>query len=68
MMYSEQMHVTERFSYDPEHRELHRAYTAEDSLYFTGRFRGDDTIGIADIPFETYDCNDLTNEHINVRD
>lgn len=67
-MYSEEMRVIERFSYDPQNMELHRSYVAEDPRYFTGQFTGEDAIGIADIPFESYDCSDLTYEHINARD
>ena len=67
-MYSTEMHVTERFSYKPDTRELNRSYVAEDPLCFSGQFSGEDTIGIANIPFDSYDCSDLTNEHISVRE
>ena len=66
-MYSGEMHVIERFTYNSETMELHRSYVAEDPLYFTGQFTGQDRLEIADIPFEPYDCSDLTNEIINSR-
>ena len=64
LMHSSRMHVIERFSYDHENGSLTRSYVAEDPLYFSGSYTGEDTVEIADIPFEPYDCSDLTNEHI----
>jgi hypothetical protein len=29
------------------------------------QFRDEDTVKFADIAFESYNCSDLTNEHIN---
>ena len=66
--HSDELHTVERFSYDPQYMALHRSYVAEDPLYFTGQFTGEDTISIADSPFDPYNCDDLTNEHINVGD
>ncbi len=66
--HSDELHTVEQFSYDPENMTLHRSYVAEDPLYLTGQFTGEDTVGIADSPFDPYNCDDLTNEHINVGD
>jgi hypothetical protein len=60
IMYSEQMHVVERFSYDHENRTLTRRWTAEDPLYFEGEYTGQDVVSIADIPYEPYNCDDRT--------
>jgi hypothetical protein len=61
-MHSDQLHVVERFSLDRSSGALalRREYTAEDPLYFTGQFRGADTAYVADLPYETPTCNDLS--------
>lgn len=64
IMHSDRMRVVERFSYDHEARTLTRSWDAADPAYFTGRYTGRDSVEIADIPFEPYNCTDLTNEHI----
>jgi hypothetical protein len=60
LMHSGEMHVVERFSFDPERRALTRTYVAEDPLYFTGQFAGSDTIFPADLPFAPDPCTELT--------
>ena len=64
VMHGSEMYVVERFSYDHEAGALSRTWTAEDPEYFNGSYTGEDTVEIADIPFESYNCSDLTNEHI----
>jgi hypothetical protein len=59
-MHSDQLHVVERFSLDRATGALRREYFAEDPLYFTGQFRGADTAFVADLPYETPSCNDLS--------
>jgi hypothetical protein len=61
-MHSDQLHVVERFSLDRSSGvlALKREYEAEDPLYFTGQFRGTDTAYVADLPYETPTCNDLS--------
>jgi hypothetical protein len=56
------LHVVERFSLDRSRGTLalRREYTAEDPLYFTGVFRGADVAYVADLPYETPSCNDLS--------
>jgi hypothetical protein len=57
-MHSDQLHVVERFTLDPQGRALRREYVAEDPLYFIGEYRGADTVLIADLPYEGYNCDD----------
>ena len=64
VMHGNGMYVVERFSYDHEAGTLTRTWTAEDPEYFNGSYTGEDTVEIADIPFEPYNCSDLTNEHV----
>jgi hypothetical protein len=56
--HSEQMRVVERFRIDPENGALYRSYVAEDPLYFSGQFRGGDTMFVSSYPWEPYDCDD----------
>ena len=64
VMHGSEMHVVERFTYDHEAGTLTRSWVAEDPAYFVGSITGEDTVEIADIPFEPYNCSDLTNEQI----
>ena len=64
VMHGSEMHVVERFTYDHEAGTLTRSWVAEDPAYFVGSHTGEDTVEIADIPFEPYNCSDLTNEQI----
>ena len=59
--HSDQLHIVERFSLDPEKQALHRSYVAEDPLYFTGQFTGSDTMYISDLPYHgTTECRERT--------
>jgi hypothetical protein len=56
--HSDQLHVVERFSLDPETMALRRTYVAEDPLYFEGQYRGADVVYAADLPFQVATCDD----------
>jgi hypothetical protein len=59
--HSDQLHVVERFTLDPETNALRRDYVAEDPLYFEGQFTGSDTMLVADLPYHgTTPCEDRT--------
>jgi len=60
--HSDQLHVTERFTVDPEELSLTRSYTGEDPLYLSAGFEGRDKIFLSETPFDPYDCEDLTDE------
>jgi len=60
IMNSDQLHVVERFSLDPEAVKLTRSYTAEDPVIFTGEYTGSDTIGVADLAYAPDPCRELT--------
>jgi len=45
------LHVVERFTFDPAKLALKRDYVAEDPAYFTGEFKGSDTVYISDLPY-----------------
>jgi hypothetical protein len=57
---SEQLHVVERFTLDPDEMVLSRSYVAEDPVYFVGEYRGEDSIYVADIPYAPDSCKELT--------
>jgi hypothetical protein len=56
---SDQLHVVERFSLDPEKLALTRSYVAEDPVYLKGKYTGSDTILVADAPFNPGKCREL---------
>ena len=58
IMYSEQLHVVERFSYDHERRALSRTWVAEDPLYLQGTYMGQDEVQVSDLAYELYNCDD----------
>jgi hypothetical protein len=57
---SDQLHVIERFSFDPSAMKITRSYTATDPVIFNGEYTGSDTIGVADVPYAPDTCNELT--------
>ena len=57
---SEQLHVVERFTLDPNAMTLRRDYTATDPVYYTDQYTGSDTIGVADLPYAPDACSELT--------
>jgi hypothetical protein len=59
-MHSDRLHVVERFSLDRATGALRREYVADDPLFFTGVYSGADTAFVADLPYETPTCNDLS--------
>ncbi len=59
-MNSAELHVVERFAFDPAALTITRTYTAQDPLYFTGEYTGSDTIGVADLPYAPDKCQELT--------
>ena len=58
--HTEQLHVVERFTLDPETLALKRDYVAEDPVYFTDQYAGSDIVKPADAPFAVDRCEDLT--------
>jgi hypothetical protein len=66
--HSDQLHVVERFSLDPEKHALNREYVARDPLYFEGEYTGRDAVLIADLPYRgTTPCDDRTYRSTNAR-
>ena len=61
---SDQYHVIERFSVDNENGTLTRDYEATDAVYWTQESirSGQDVLSVSNLPWEPYNCNDLTVE------
>jgi hypothetical protein len=60
MPYSDQLHLVERFSFDPESGQLSRSYTATDPVYWAGEQTGTGDTTLSDIPRFLEPCEDLT--------
>jgi hypothetical protein len=60
IMNSDQLHVVERFTLDPNTMTIRREYTATDPVYYTDQYTGSDTIGVADLPYSPDPCSELT--------
>jgi hypothetical protein len=60
IMNSAQLHVIERFAFDPNTMKITRSYTATDPVIFNGEYTGSDTIGVADLPYAPDTCKELT--------
>src|SRR5690606_18042102 len=56
--HSDAFRVTERFRLDPQNGALIREYEATDGKYWTGAYRGRDTLYVSALPYEPYDCDD----------
>jgi hypothetical protein len=56
--HSDALRTTERFSLDPVNGALLREFVAEDGVYWTGEYRGRDSMYVSSLPFELYNCDD----------
>lgn len=61
---SEQMHVVERFTLDPETVALRRDWTVTDPVYLAQPWEGFDVVYVSETPFERHPCKELTPEFI----
>jgi hypothetical protein len=55
-----ELHVVEEFWLDTETQQLKRRYTAEDPIYFTGPYTGEDTLAVSNLPYRPERCEDRT--------
>ncbi len=58
--HSEQLHVVERFRFDPKSRQLRREYTARDPRFLTQPVTGSNAMDISGVPYDAEPCEDLT--------
>jgi len=59
---SEQLHIVERFTLDPETMALKREYTATDPVYLAEPYQSYDVMYLSDVPFQPAECIDMTPE------
>ena len=63
--HSDQLHVVERFSLNPETMELRRDYVARDPVYFEEEYVGYDIVLPSDVPYVAHPCNELAPEFVS---
>jgi hypothetical protein len=64
--HSDQLHVTERFTLQSDWLNrvaLQREFQAEDAIYFTDLYSGNDSVLLADAPFAVDECKELAFEY-----
>ena len=59
---SNQLRIVERFTMDPENMTLTREHEGEDPLYLTAKFSGKSELLASNLPIDSYNCEDLTEE------
>ena len=59
-MYSNKLHVVERFTPDLKAGTLTRSYEAEDPAYWTTKYTGRDVVRLTPTAYEDYHCDDRT--------
>lgn len=59
---SEQMHIVERFTFDPQKFSLRRDYTVTDPVYLAAPYESYDIMYLSDVPFQKQACKDMTPE------
>jgi len=65
---SDQLHIVERWSLDPDTLALTRNYVATDPIYYTDQYIGSDTVLVADVPYQGEPCDELTFEFLEFQD
>ena len=59
---SEQMHVVERFTFDPQKFSLRRDYSVTDPVYLAAPYESHDIMYLSEVPFQKQPCKDMTPE------
>jgi hypothetical protein len=55
---SDELHLIERFSLDPETLALTREFEAHDALYFAEPYTGSDVVYPSNVPYQPSPCDD----------
>jgi hypothetical protein len=58
--HSDQLHVVEEFSFDPDTQQLRRSFVANDPLYWTEERTGSNATNLSTVPYFSEVCEDLT--------
>jgi len=59
---SAQMHIVERFTFDPQKTSLRRDYSVTDPKYLAAPYESYDVMYLSDVPFQKQPCKDMTPE------
>jgi hypothetical protein len=59
---SEQMHIVERFTFDPQKFSLRRDYSVTDPVYLAAPYESFDIMYLSEVPFQKQPCKDMTPE------
>jgi hypothetical protein len=59
---SEQMHIVERFTFDPQKFSLRRDYSVTDPVYLAAPYESYDIMYLSDVPYQKQPCKDMTPE------
>jgi hypothetical protein len=59
---SEQMHIVERFTFDPQNFSLRRDYSVTDPVYLAAPYESYDIMYLSDVPYQKQPCKDMTPE------
>jgi hypothetical protein len=59
---SEQMHIVERFTFDPQKFSLRRDYSVTDPVHLAAPYESYDVMYLSDVPFQKQQCKDMTPE------
>jgi hypothetical protein len=59
---SAQMHIVERFTFDPQKFSLRRDYSVTDPVYLAAPYESYDIMYLSDVPFQKQPCKDMTPE------
>lgn len=59
---SEQMHIVEHYTFDPEEKSLLREYTVTDPVYLAEPYTGQDEVFLSEVALEKSECIELTPE------
>ncbi len=59
---SEELHIVERFTLNPETHAMTREYSVTDPVYLAEPYTGQDIVLLSETPFEAHPCEELTYE------
>jgi hypothetical protein len=59
---SDQMHIVERFTFDPQKFSLRRDYSVTDPVYLAAPYESYDVMYLSEVPFQKQPCKDMTPE------
>lgn len=62
--HSDQLHVVERYTFNPENHSIRRDYSATDPVMLAGPYEGADIVYLSNVPYAPEACEELTPEFL----